>query len=79
MEIGDKVYCKKERDVIDITLGRSYILSIVNTNYISINNNKGLLFSFGTIKYYGYGNYFNDYFYTEKEMRKLKLEAIENR
>jgi len=77
LKIGDILVSKKELQ--GFTIGKKYTIVISNINYISFYDNNGLLSSVDTIRYKEYGHYVYDYFITLKEIRKLKLEEIENR
>lgn len=67
MKIGDKLLCKK--DYINMKKGNFYEIFEINENHINIIN-----YTFA-IKIYVH-NFAWEYFYTEKELRKLKLESL---
>jgi len=83
MKIGDKILCKKDFLIQTIP----YILRIGNNKYYEIKkisslsditiktDNGDIIFS---TKIYSSASpyYLFDYFYTEKELRKLKLDNI---
>lgn len=72
-KIGDKVICKCLSSFVGFKIGNKYIISYYNLNtYYGISDSKG-------IKYGIYTNeLMNKYFYTNKELRKLKLERLGN-
>ena len=80
MKSGDKLYCKKELYVanfgICFTLDKCYKVASVDVCYLFIQDNDGdnLLFYFYKDKVSD--RVCNDYFYTEQELRKLKLDRL---
>lgn len=91
MNIGDKIYCKKDfygyenlRNKPFFCAGESYIIRYIRNNEVTIffknmisgwttfiiNENNTTIFD------KDYANLY-DYFYTEKEVRKLKLKQID--
>jgi len=78
LRIGDILVSKKELQ--DFTIGKNYTIVISNINYISFYDDNGCLSSVDTHHYYDkYGHYVYDYFTPLKEIRKKKLDEIENR
>lgn len=83
MKVGDKVYCIKDciitHDILEDTLtnkkGKYYTIDKININRVLITTNYKLVvcdFSLNKL----IGKYFYDYFITEQQYRKLKLEKI---
>jgi len=76
IKIGDIIFCKNNRQQFEYNIifyaGKSYTITDIDDNCIYIN---GIAFM---IKF-NHGAYsFNEYFYTKKEYRKLKLEKLNN-
>lgn len=77
MKVGDNVYCKNSFKNL-FYINCSYIVKGFNDSGIMIyftHNNGWTTFTIGE-KHTLYSN-FEDYFYTEKEIRKMKLIEIE--
>ena len=78
MKVGDRLYCYNNKfDGISISngfiIGNYYIISDINMNAIYV---EGILF-WNSNNVEGYGiMYFGDYFYTLKELRKIKLDSF---
>ncbi len=74
MKVGDKLYCKKDVEHTSIKTG--WICSIEYIDNVRIT----LTYDYQTRYYFNFfynsENNVNNYFYTEKQMRKLKLEKI---
>ena len=70
MKVGDKVYCKK--DFLFTNKGKVLVIEFVDTNSYLID---GLHFFKSDIHS---DWFFGDYFLTMKELRKKKLEKLEN-
>ena len=75
MKVGDKVYCKKTYSVL-YKKQKEYTITKMLNNSMLIRSDTGDAFIF-------YDNIceritfmFSDYFYTEKEYRKIKLNKI---
>lgn len=73
MRVGDKVICKKDYtfEKYQLRKGCEYIISEIDIDeydygWVRVGNNS-------------IGYKFDIYFYSKKELRKLKLEAIESR
>lgn len=73
MKVGDKLYCKKSWADFLIN-DKIYELEIYNDTEIGVSIGNGQFINLSN----GLGS-FIDHFYTEKEIRKLKLEALESR
>lgn len=81
-KIGDSLYCYNP--VINFTIGKYYIIDYVNNNYTDYDTEKvvivvGITNDKGGHRYFvvkGGELFYLDYFYTEKEYRKAKLERI---
>ena len=77
---GNKVYCKKELSGIHIgkvfTIGNTYVIVNGGNDIIWIKDNVGVDFAFSLNEVRSRNFY--DYFYSEQEIRKMKLERIEN-
>lgn len=67
MKKGDKLLCKK--DYINMKKGFFYEISNISENHINI-----IDYTFATKTYVH--NFAWEYFYTEKELRILKLESL---
>ena len=87
MKVGDRLYCYRDMNMwCDISsnfdIGRSYeVLSIVlddNRIYVSNKNGGNEWFNIRIKKYFDNSEdwYFGNWFYTNQEMRKLKLDLI---
>ena len=89
--VGDRIICKKYYEVHDSydsydTAYMVYISFLEGSEYevVEIDQTYGF-YTMITIKYnsekcYNFvGDYIYDYFYTEQELRKLKLEKLEDR
>ena len=83
MKVGDKVYCKKDSHTSSgnwFTADCWYeIVYYDNGNILNIRNNYGsrCAFNINHVKnHWADIELFNEYFYTIKEYRKLKLEKI---
>ena len=77
LKIGNIVVCKKDLDLHGIvSYDKNYKIVDMGKRHITIRNNENLLFSFDTVEE---GFYFYDYFYTEKELRKKKLDEIHSK
>ena len=77
MKAGDKLMCKDSlRNWFD--KGKFYKIESNISGVISMidNINELVTFAFDE-KYLDYTSYIFDWFYTEKELRKMKLEKIE--
>ena len=78
LKIGDKLLCKKKLG--DINIGDYYSIQyFTDIEFYKIcigiiNSNSGNLFSYGI----GQWNYIWIYFYTPKQLRKLKLKQVKN-
>ena len=85
MKVGDKLVCKREyyhyQNIQLFYVGEYYIIRDIMDNEISIYF-KGIGWTTFFIDKNKYTRcdyfYLYDYFYTEKEIRKLKLESIES-
>ena len=75
MKVGDKLYCKNNFYLWFIA-GNNYIITGFIGNYIYIRDKYGNDTPFDINVTYP-ESYLN-YFYSEQEMRKIKLERIEN-
>jgi hypothetical protein len=82
-KIGDKVYCKKTNKtcISDYIKGETYVIDDIDIVTYDINIDiiyyVFILEEWFTIKYVSpYYDLFSDYFYTVRELRKLKLEKI---
>ena len=87
MKIGDKLYCKKELNDVDddyehfhFEIGKIY--NIIEPKYGKVVNN-GVFVDEGVGYWFYKGdkhttivNKLSDYFYTKKELRKIKLNEI---
>ena len=78
MKVGDKVYCYCNSNVgvvIDCTIGMFYIIEHIMDNLVIIVNNVAN-------DWFSYDNnnlwYYGKWFYTEQEVRKLKLCKLKN-
>jgi len=75
LQVGDKIICKKECNTL--TIGKSYeIISTENIEleicyYILDDNNQSDWFSTNKGSFY-----IHKYFYTQEELRLLKLESL---
>jgi len=74
---GKKVLCKKVYE--NLIINKYYKISAISKNLIMIDNKKrntihSVLFTLNIGTY----SKFYDYFYTDKEERKLKLERLNN-
>jgi hypothetical protein len=94
MKKGDKLYCKKQLVYNSTTMhhllgyrkysevwfnnGEWYEIVFINVNDISIKDNVKQLVSFSLKKGIIDDRILSDYFYTEKELRKIKLNKIIN-
>ena len=82
MKVGDKIYCIKtvigKNDLISLeninTEGKFYVIDKVSIDNVLVTCDYEL--SVCEYRLYGTNSYFYDYFVTEKEYRKLKLEKI---
>jgi len=71
MKVGDKLYCKKGYD--RLFADKYYIITDINMNAIYVD---GVLF-WCNKNIEGEGiMYFGDYFYTNQEYRKMKLDKL---
>jgi hypothetical protein len=83
MKVFDKIYCHK--DYIHegeqwLTNGEKYIIiDIYNKYYMYIIDNQGDRNCISLDKKEDADRYFNDYFYTMKELRKQKLKKLNER
>lgn len=80
MKVGDKVYCKNNLIVPsgDVYFSVGYYYEIIEFGSdLVINNNEdcGCIFAFAKINIHNHWT-FNNYFNTPKELRKIKLEEI---
>ena len=77
MRIGGKVYCIKDHNY-GYTKGDCYIIAdIINSDIIAVESTHTVpSFAFTINKDSILTEYFYEYFITEKEYRKLKLEKI---
>ncbi len=87
MKEGDKVYCKKSINdsiyPIQITKDKEYIILLIKKHYIKISSDEYYIGDPG-YRFYGLNDSkatykFDEYFLTEKQYRKLKLEKIYER
>ena len=84
MKVGDKIICKKAKARYDTTVGSVYIIEKIDY-YVRIRNDIGQQLGFPIRKIgdkiYNLANikiaYFDLYFYSIKDIRKLKLDAID--
>lgn len=72
MDVGDKVICKYSIDFFKI--GGIYEIEFINSGNIKVGNNYGGYWFNGIVD--GYSHLIWDYFYTVKEVRRLKLEKM---
>lgn len=70
MKIGDKLLCKKKYK--QLQKNENYSILSINKIYVKIND---FYFTMNE-KNASYENYLYDYFYTEKELRKKKLDSL---
>lgn len=83
MKAGDKVYCKAElyiNDTIYFRAGKWYIIVEIDNHDNSIGvfyNAKGNSYWMNILGSNACDCNFVDYFYSKKEVRKLKLEKLE--
>ena len=70
MKIGDKLLCKKKYR--QLQKNEIYIITDIDKTYTSVN---GYFFTTNE-RNAAYENYLYEYFYTEKELRKKKLESL---
>lgn len=77
MRIGSKVYCIKDHNYGYIK-GNYYIIDdIINSDIIAVESSHTVdSFAFTTNKDSILTEYFYEYFITEKEYRKIKLEKL---
>lgn len=78
MKVGDKVYCYYGYDMgydpYLIEEGKYYTIEEVDTSYVKI---KGITFRIESDEDVNpYLEWFKAYFYTEKQLRKLKLDKL---
>jgi len=89
LKVGDKLYCYKTRlhskwghsikegDICEVSLIKTSIINNIEFTSVSV---EGVAFSYGVPeKYSRHYNNLEDHFYTEKELRKLKLDEIQSR
>ena len=74
MEVGDKVYCKKNFTLKQFDKGEKYTISDIDYDFgiVTIEGFDFYLVDGGTF-------FFEEYFYLIREMRKLKLQNIKDR
>lgn len=88
MQAGDRVYCKRTLDYY-FSVGEYYIITECDDNTISVglwgggqwnfNKEDFLNFNWNNQKIQcGWTNDFSNYFYTIKELRRLKLESLKD-
>jgi len=87
LKVGDKVYCNKiviERDsyALAFTVGKWYTIKDIIDYFIIVLDNKDMVFAFSetdsTVNQHN-EYLFSEYFYTQKDIRKQKLDEIESR
>jgi hypothetical protein len=83
MKVGNKVLCKKGffiyYDCCEFKSGEYYSIVNISDTYIIVKNRFGGLdtFIFEQSNYLSQNiKFFYDYFYTEKEIRKMKLNKL---
>ena len=69
--VGDRLLCKISNDIFNITKDNYYVIIYIGSNTISLVNDTG-----NRIGYKVDSRKLVTYFYTLKEIRKLKLERI---
>ena len=89
MKVGDKLYCHSNINIInghcidfseEFTIGSTYIISMVYENQIVVSGNingrcRWLEMSYD-YKDFNVLRYYKNWFYTIKDIRKLKLDNI---
>ncbi len=78
MDVGDEMYCKKSRDGVEhyLTKGKTYIVLTIGKFSFEIIGDTDEVVGFYCGTYNNHHFNYKDYFYTIREMRKLKLEKI---
>jgi len=82
MNIGDKLYCWNNDHIIchDFIIGKFYIITFINDDITSDNKLyiKGELNEdwFYVKQRYNHKYYYGNFFYTLQELRKVKLEKL---
>ena len=81
MKVGDKVICKKTLKLNNskFHIAEVYYVSFIEKSGLYIRTDKRVMNSgrwFNLPKSQSYRFNFNDYFYTVQEIRRMKLEAL---
>ncbi|MCK9445889.1 hypothetical protein M0Q50_03255 [bacterium] len=78
MKTGDIIICKKDKD-ISLIKNKKYVIFNSESDYFTYHP---IIIICEDKKLYGFtqnnelDNYFYDYFYTEEELRKMKLDSL---
>ena len=76
MKIGDKYICIKEFRVLKYYIGKVYYITDISVYFVKFSNNDIEDDIISTIPRIMYIDSLPEYFITEKEHRKLKLDRI---
>ena len=74
MKVGDKLYCKKDYCNF-FTYNKCYVIGSISERYFFMYDNDNELSAFN-LHDESSVYYYKDWFYTEQEMRKLKLNKL---